>query len=122
MKIIVDENIPRSTVLALREQGHDVRDIRGSELEGIADDTVWDLAVSHKRLLITTDKWVATKHDAAHPGVLVILLKQPNRKRIHDRVMLGFLRFEESQWPGLILIMRDSVQSLRKVNQIRENE
>jgi hypothetical protein len=30
MKIFVDENIPLMTVRALREMGHDVRDIRGT--------------------------------------------------------------------------------------------
>ncbi len=44
------------TVKLLLENGHDVRDIRGSELEGISDKDVWDLAQNESRMLITTDK------------------------------------------------------------------
>jgi predicted nuclease of predicted toxin-antitoxin system len=56
MKILVDENIPRATVTALRELGHDIRDIRGSADQGLADDALWDIDVRERRLLITTDR------------------------------------------------------------------
>ncbi|MCK4358658.1 MAG: DUF5615 family PIN-like protein [Candidatus Cloacimonetes bacterium] len=36
MKIFVDENIPLITVQTLREIGHDVIDIRGTDDEGMA--------------------------------------------------------------------------------------
>ncbi len=41
MRIFVDENIPLMTVKALREMGHEVLDIRGTESEGASDDTLW---------------------------------------------------------------------------------
>ncbi|MEE8391926.1 MAG: DUF5615 family PIN-like protein [Anaerolineae bacterium] len=44
MKIFVDENNPSMTVQALREIGHDVLDIRGTEYEGAADDVLWEMA------------------------------------------------------------------------------
>src|SRR3972149_8949243 len=40
MKIFVDENIPAMTVLELRNAGHDVADIRGTENEGMNDESV----------------------------------------------------------------------------------
>ena len=42
MKILVDENIPRITVSALRELGHDVRDVRGTRTEGMGDSDLWN--------------------------------------------------------------------------------
>ncbi|MCC6368749.1 MAG: DUF5615 family PIN-like protein [Bryobacterales bacterium] len=54
MRILVDENIPRMTVDGLREVGHDVKDIRGTEDEGLADTGFWDVALRERRLLITT--------------------------------------------------------------------
>ncbi|MCC6394699.1 MAG: DUF5615 family PIN-like protein [Bryobacterales bacterium] len=56
MRILVDENIPRTTVDRLREFGHDVKDIRGTDDEGMADAGLWEVAVRERRLLITTDK------------------------------------------------------------------
>jgi len=37
MKILVDENVPRMTVEALRALGHDVKDIRGTPQQALAD-------------------------------------------------------------------------------------
>ena len=53
MKIFVDENIPLMTVRALRELGHDVRDIRGTADEGMTDDALWELVQQEGQLLIT---------------------------------------------------------------------
>ena len=52
MNILVDENIPLTTVRALRVQGHDVLDIRGTTDEGIPDYALWDMAQQEERLLI----------------------------------------------------------------------
>ena len=54
MKILVDENIPLTTVRALRTHGHDVLDIRGTADEGIPDYALWEMAQCGERLLITT--------------------------------------------------------------------
>ena len=43
MNIFVDENIPLMTIRVLREMGHDVRDIRGTEDEGMTDDALWEV-------------------------------------------------------------------------------
>ncbi len=56
MKIFVDENIPLMTVQELREEGHDVLDIRRTPDEGMEDEALWDMIQREKRLLITTDK------------------------------------------------------------------
>ena len=56
MKIFVDENIPLMTVQALRAEGHDVLDSRGTPDEGMDDETLWRTIQRDGRLLITTDK------------------------------------------------------------------
>ncbi len=59
MRILVDENIPLMTAKELRSLGHDVMDIRGTNLEGIDDEELWKIVQKEKRLLITTDKGFA---------------------------------------------------------------
>ena len=56
MKILLDENIPIITATSLRDTGHDVKDIRGTKLQGIDDSELWRIAQTEKRILITTDK------------------------------------------------------------------
>jgi predicted nuclease of predicted toxin-antitoxin system len=112
MNIVVDENIPRMTVEALRAMGHGVIDIRGTPEEGVHDDVLWQKAQQERALLVTTDKGFATKRNERHFGVLVVRLRQPNRMKIHTRVLQAMAQFTEPEWPGLIVVMRDTVQSV----------
>ena len=111
MRILVDENIPRMTVTALAEMGHAVRDLRGTADKGMSDQDLWQIAQREQRLLITTDKGFSAHRNAQHAGVLIVRLKQPNRQRIHDRVLQALSRFQEGQWPRMIVIMRDRTVS-----------
>jgi predicted nuclease of predicted toxin-antitoxin system len=108
MKILVDENIPRMTVDRLRELGHDVKDIRGTADQGLADFDLWRVAMMDGRLLITTDKGFTEYRGAAHHGILIVRLRQPNRVKIHRSVMHAVERFNEADWPGLLVVMRDT--------------
>jgi len=112
MNIFVDENIPLMTVRALRKQGHNVLDIRGTEDEGIADDVLWQRVQRERRVLITTDKGFAQYRDQPHHGILIVHLRKPNRIKIHQRVMQGISQFKAEKWPGMILVMRDTIQSI----------
>ena len=95
MNILVDENIPLTPVAALRELGHDVMDIRGTRQQGIPDTGLWAL----ERMLITTDKGFTERRGDRHSGILVVRLRQPNRHKIHNAVMLAIGRFAARQWP-----------------------
>lgn len=111
MKILADENIPRVTVERLRECGHDVKDIRGTENQGLSDLDLWDVAIADRRALITTDKGFTQNRRTSHFGILIVRLRQPNRMKIHRAVMHAIGRFQESDWPGLLVVMRDSTVS-----------
>lgn len=112
MNILVDENIPLMTVRALREAGHDVLDIRGTEDQGMKDPPLWEMAQAEGRLLVTTDKGFTQRRRESHSGLLVVRLRQPNRQKIHERVMRAVGQFPEAEWPGLTVVMRDAVQSV----------
>ena len=111
MKIMVDENIPLRTVAELRDMGHDVKDVRGTPEEGVPDHILWSSAQQYGRMLITTDKGFAQRRDEPHHGMFIIRLKQPNRDKIHRRVMATVRQVPEDEWPGLLLVVRDTVQS-----------
>ena len=82
MRILVDENIPKISVLELRMTGHDVLDIRGTERQGMFDDELWPFAQTERRMLITTDKGFSEHRDEQHCGILIVRLRQPNEQRI----------------------------------------
>jgi len=119
MKIFVDENIPLVTVKELVLQGYDVIDIRGTDDQGIMDEVLWQKAQDLKCLLITTDKGFAIHRDEPHHGILIIRLKQPSRQKIHQRVLQALKRYPPKQWPRLMVVMRDAVQSTWKSHYIK---
>ncbi|NUM55802.1 MAG: DUF5615 family PIN-like protein [Candidatus Hydrogenedentes bacterium] len=114
MKLIVDEHIPLMTVRALRDLGHDVLDIRGTEREGLPDTALWALAQGETRTLITTDKGFSQYRQSAHYGVLIVRLRRPNRHNIHSRIMQAISQFGETEWPNLLVTMRDVAQSVTR--------
>ena len=113
----MDENIPSRTVEELRGLGHDVLDIRGTADQGMDDDVLWARVLNERRLLITTDKGFAQHRSEAHHGILIVRLRQPNEAKIHERVMRAIRQFSESEWAGLLVVMRDTVQSVSRVEQ-----
>jgi predicted nuclease of predicted toxin-antitoxin system len=115
MRILVDENIPRMTVDALRAFGHDVKDIRGTSGQGIADFDLWRLASAESRGLLTTDKGFTEYRSAPHHGILVVRLRQPNRQKIHHSIMRIIERYPEEAWPNLLVVVRDSTVSTSRV-------
>ena len=114
MNIVIDENIPVRTVNELRALGHRVVDARQSPVRAGSDDRLWTFAQSEGALLITTDKGFSLKWAEPHHGVLIIRLRQPNREKIHSRVMLAIRSVPSAEWAGLLLVMRDAVQSSRR--------
>jgi predicted nuclease of predicted toxin-antitoxin system len=114
MNICVDENIPHGTARELRNLGHDVLDIRGTADQGIADDVLWAMIQQDRRMLITTDKGFVQYRDEQHAGILVVRLRQPNARKIHERVMQAMEQFPEAEWAGLVVVMRDVVQSVSR--------
>jgi predicted nuclease of predicted toxin-antitoxin system len=121
MNIFVDENIPSNTVEELRALGHDVLDIRGTDKEGLDDEGIWDISFKQKRLVITTDKGFANHRDEKHSGILIVCLNQPNREKIHTRIMKAFSQYTETEWKGLLIMVRDTVQSAWKAFDEDEN-
>ena len=81
------------------------------------DDVLWTRMLNESRLLITTDKGFAQHRSEAHHGILIVRLRQPNEAKIHERVMRALRQFAESEWPGLLVVMRDTVQSVSRAEQ-----
>lgn len=112
MKICVDENIPLVTVAELKNLGHDVLDIRGTIEQGLTDNLLWEKVQREGCLLVTTDKGFANYRAEPHYGVLIVRLRQPNEQRIHLRIMQAINQYSEGEWAGLLVVMRDAVQSV----------
>jgi len=43
---------------------------------------------------------------------MLLHFRQPNRRKIHRRVVQAVAQFTAEEWPGLLVTMRDVVQSV----------
>jgi len=56
LRFVIDEDIPRSTGIALKEYGYDAIDIRDYGLRGSADDKIYKFAQREKAAILTGDR------------------------------------------------------------------
>jgi predicted nuclease of predicted toxin-antitoxin system len=102
------------TVDSLREFGHDVRDVRGTPDQGLEDPHLWNAAQTDERVLITTDRGFTEFRAVPHSGILIVRLRQPNRQKIHQAVLRALERFQEEEWSGMLVVVRDATLSVSR--------
>jgi hypothetical protein len=86
--------------------------LRGTPEEGLPDERLWVRAQLEGWLLITTDVGFRHHRHETHAGILIVRLRQPNQQKIHSRVMRAVLQTNELDWPGRLVIVRDTVQAV----------
>jgi len=101
MRFLVDENLPMSLTEMLREEGHEVLDVREAGLRGASDETIWQTAGRQHRIVITRDL------DFPLPGVHpipkgVVLVRVPDT------------------WTGrqIVRLVRDGFEELDRLEQL----
>jgi len=122
MRFFLDENFPKSATTWLSGFGHEVFDIRGSEREGMTDNELFSQAQDVGAIILTTDRdfFHTVPHlFEHHAGVLVIALRQPNRKNIMGKLAWAMDHFRPSEFANRVIQLRDktwiAVPPLNKV-------
>ena len=76
-RVLADECVNTDVVLGLRENGVDVLTIKEAGLTGADDKTVFEFAVSNKRILLSFDRGfgdIFRFYIASSEGVIVVLI------------------------------------------------
>lgn len=98
-RFLADENFPRSIVLLLREQGHNVSFV-AEVAPGAADPVVLGLTREDNRVLLSFDRdfgaLVFARREPSPPGIVLFRVTQDPRER-----MLAFLRAFFASPPAL---------------------
>ncbi len=55
-KFVIDEDMPRSTGMFLKEHGYDVKDIRDYGLRGAEDEEIYEFAQREEAVILTGDR------------------------------------------------------------------
>lgn len=83
----LDENVPDSVGVTLREAGHDVAFARDQQLTGAPDEQLLTVAAREGRVLVTFDRGFANviQHPPkATPGIVVIRLRDQTLPRVRQ--------------------------------------
>ena len=110
MKFLLDENFPKLAQQLLRSCGHEVLDVRGSPCEGNDDASVFALAQDNAAILLTTDRvfYHTVPHlYPHHNGVVVVALRQPNRRNILKRLEWFLKHLVSSDIRNRVFELRD---------------
>ncbi len=56
LKFVIDEDLPRSTGITLKENGYDVLDVRDHGLRGESDEKIYKYAQKNEAVVLTGDR------------------------------------------------------------------
>ena len=115
MKIVIDEDLPRSVRKTLQSLGYEVLDVRDHGLRGKSDEDVFRFAQSQKAVLCTADLGFSNILHfplGTHFGIVLIRVSNEMRSLAINTLILSLLpRAEEIKLKGKLVVL--SPQGLR---------
>jgi predicted nuclease of predicted toxin-antitoxin system len=114
----VDENIPRSTAPALRDDGHQAVDVRDVGLRGADDVEVFAYAQSMSATLLTADRDFSsalTFRPGTHAGMVVVRIPNQVPNNAVNREILRFIHeLRNTPLAGLIVVVEVGRTRIRR--------
>lgn len=107
MRLLVDENVPIASVIALRSAGHDVYSASESDA-GTFDDVLLARANAENRLLITFDRDfgdLAVHREHAATGGIVLLRIVPTSADEVSSLLTELLGRTDVTWAGRLSVV-----------------
>jgi len=111
MKFFLDENFPKKAKEILEETKNEVFDIRGTDLEGSKDTTIFEKAQEHKAIFLSTDRdfyHTIPSTYKNHNGIIVIALSQPNTKNILQKLNIALNYIKNVTIKSPVILLTDS--------------
>ena len=109
MRILLDENFPKSAVDVIEAAGHEVIPFVDVCEFGADDEVVFESAQNLGAVILTSDRDFYHTVPLIHPehcGIVVVALRQPNRNAILMRLQWFFENFN-CQMTNRVFILRD---------------
>ena len=111
MRFFLDENFPKAARGLLDGAGHESVDIRGTEKEGAHDNDLFAMAQESNAVFLTTDKdfFHTVPHIyPQHCGVIVVALRQPDRKSILAKFSWLLTNVATEQFHNRVFLLLDA--------------
>lgn len=117
LRFLTDENVSSSLVIFLREQGHDVLDVKEKGWHGKDDAFLLRKASKARRFIITHDRdfgRLAINQRQSCYGVIYLRLRDQRSSNV-VRVMREFLNRDLDIRSGTLIVLRESQARIRRV-------
>jgi predicted nuclease of predicted toxin-antitoxin system len=117
-EFLIDEDMPRSTAVVLREAGHAALDGRDIGLRGRTDAEVFAYAQSRGAVLVTADKGFANLlrfPPGSHSGLIV--LRVPNELPTHEvnqELLRALVDLRDEDLKGMLVIVEAGRTRIRR--------
>jgi predicted nuclease of predicted toxin-antitoxin system len=117
-EFLVDEDMPRSTAVVLRQAGYAAADVRDVGLRGHGDDEIFAQAQARGAVLVTGDKGftnVLSFPPGTHAGLIVV--RVPNElptPEVNRQVLRALAELEGEDVRGLLIIVEVGRTRIRR--------
>lgn len=91
MKVLLDENLPRKLVAALRAEGHEVESVHTLRLQGLENGKLYEFARDSFDLCFTRDTGFANNVRQGAPPARLKLLRVTLQQKPQDEFVLNFI-------------------------------
>lgn len=99
MKILLDENLPRNLVAALRSEGHNVESVHTLRLQGLENGRLYEFARDSFDLCFTRDTGFANNVRQGAPPSRLKLLRVTLRQKPQEEFVQDFISvFRVTDW------------------------
>jgi len=119
-RFVIDEDMPRSTGIALAEEGHEVRDVRDHGRRGSSDEEIYRFAQEEGAVLLTGDLGFGNILKfplGQHSGIVVA--RFPNAippREINKELVAGLRDLRNDDFKGNLIIMEPGRIRIRRAS------
>jgi len=121
-KFLIDEDMPRSTTVVLRQAGHSVEDVRDVGLRGRTDQEVFQYAQAQGAVLLTAGKGfsnIVRFPLGTHAGILVVRVPDElPTQTINHEVLRALEDLEGEDLAGLLMIVEVGRTRVRRAGRL----
>ncbi len=109
LKFVIDEDLPRSTGIILKENGYDVLDIRDHGLRGKSDEKIYEFAQGNEAVVLTGDRGFGNIQRfplGGHSGIVISLFpNEMSTSVINQKLLVGLKCINEEDYKGNVIII-----------------
>jgi len=119
-RLVIDEDMPRSTSVALVGEGHAVKDVRDHGYRGAGDEEIYRFAQKEKAILLTGDLGfgnILKFSLGQHFGIVVARFPNDMAPKEMNREIVASLRdLTETDFKGNLIILEPGRIRIRRVS------